>query len=232
MKTIALGDTHGRTNWKDIVAKETFDKVVFIGDYLDTHDDVSGATQLENLKEIIAYKKENMDKVVLLIGNHDFHYLATSKNQYSGFQRLFKLAFQEQLHKAIDENLLQACYIQGDTIFTHAGVTQTWCEDNNIDFSNLEQSINDLFKFKPNRFEFSVGENMSEYGDDITQTPIWVRPDSLIKDKIKGYYQVVGHTTQDKIMSANGVVFIDTLGTSGEYLEIIDGTFAIVNPNK
>ena len=32
MKTIFLGDTHGRSLWKDIVAKETPDRVVFIGD--------------------------------------------------------------------------------------------------------------------------------------------------------------------------------------------------------
>ena len=33
MKIVALGDTHGRYNWKDIVAKESdADKIVFIGD--------------------------------------------------------------------------------------------------------------------------------------------------------------------------------------------------------
>jgi len=36
MKTIALGDTHGRYNWKDIVAKESdADKIVFIGEVFD-----------------------------------------------------------------------------------------------------------------------------------------------------------------------------------------------------
>jgi predicted phosphodiesterase len=36
MKIIALGDTHGRTMWKDIVAKESdADKIVFNGDLSD-----------------------------------------------------------------------------------------------------------------------------------------------------------------------------------------------------
>jgi len=39
MRIIALGDTHGRTDWKQITARERFDKVVFIGDYFDTHED-------------------------------------------------------------------------------------------------------------------------------------------------------------------------------------------------
>ena len=29
MRIIALGDTHGRTDWKQITANEKFDKVVF-----------------------------------------------------------------------------------------------------------------------------------------------------------------------------------------------------------
>ena len=34
MKTIAIGDTHGRSQWKDIVKKEKdVDKIIFIGDY-------------------------------------------------------------------------------------------------------------------------------------------------------------------------------------------------------
>ncbi len=37
MKTIVIGDIHGRTSWKDIIEKEqTWDKVIFIGDYFDS----------------------------------------------------------------------------------------------------------------------------------------------------------------------------------------------------
>lgn len=33
MKIVCLGDTHGRTHWKNIVAKETdADKIIFIGE--------------------------------------------------------------------------------------------------------------------------------------------------------------------------------------------------------
>ena len=36
MKTIFIGDIHGRSIWKDIVARENADRVVFIGDYFDS----------------------------------------------------------------------------------------------------------------------------------------------------------------------------------------------------
>ena len=75
-KLIILGDTHGRTTWKEILNKEKeFDKFIFIGDYLDTHENITGEQQLENFKDIRKFKEDNKDKVVLLFGNHDFHYL-------------------------------------------------------------------------------------------------------------------------------------------------------------
>lgn len=56
MKTIVLGDIHGRRVWMDVVNTQTFDKVVFLGDYVDSFD-VSGKDQLENLMDIVAFKK-------------------------------------------------------------------------------------------------------------------------------------------------------------------------------
>ena len=68
MKTIVIGDIHGRTIWKQIVRHNTFDKVVFEGDYFDSFD-ISVKDQLKNFNEIIKFKERFPDKVVLLIGN-------------------------------------------------------------------------------------------------------------------------------------------------------------------
>lgn len=70
MKTVVLGDIHGRTIWKDILEKETPDRVIFLGDYVSTHKGVSSEQQIFNLEEILNYKEENPDKVILLRGNH------------------------------------------------------------------------------------------------------------------------------------------------------------------
>jgi UDP-2,3-diacylglucosamine pyrophosphatase LpxH len=225
MRIIALGDTHGRDTWKKIIAKENFDKIVFIGDYLDSRDGISGETQLQNFIDILQYKRENIDKVVLLFGNHDFHYLPTSREPYSQYQHMFRDQFQNVLVEAIDERLLQMCYSHGNFLFSHAGFTKTWCKTKmgnpNPSGDSFVEGVNTLFLTDPNSFEFTPGESFSWTGDDITQTPIWVRPYSLVKDKIDRYLQIVGHTTVERIEVGHEIVPIDAIG-SGEYLIIED----------
>ncbi len=214
-----IGDVHGRDCYKKILKDNPdTDLTIFIGDYFDSFD-IPAVVQIHNFKEIVAYKKENMDKVVLLTGNHCYHYLKTTQQRYSGYQQIHHIDIQELLNKALDEDLIQMCYISGNILFSHAGVTKTWCKDNDVDLNNLEQSINDLFKYKPNSFKFLDG---NIYGDNIYQSPIWIRPNSLIKDKIDNYTQIVGHTQQNELTFKDDIILIDTLGTSGEYLVIID----------
>lgn len=71
MKLVILGDIHGRTCWKDIIEYEKPDKVIFLGDYVSTHHNISDDDQFNNLIGILNYKKENPEKVILLRGNHE-----------------------------------------------------------------------------------------------------------------------------------------------------------------
>jgi hypothetical protein len=234
MKIIALGDTHGRTIWKSIVTKEPFDKVVFIGDYFDTHEDISAGQQKDNFRDIIQYKEANKDKVVLLFGNHDFHYLSAMDQQYSGFNRFHAIEIEELLLAALDNDYLQMCFIYEQFLFVHAGVTKTWCRNTlgKDHFENgkvLEQTINDLFRSKPNKFGFTPGRRYDPYGDEVEQSPVWVRPDSLFIDRLDSFTQIVGHTVQEKLIPFSDVTLIDTLGTSGEYLCIVDGEMQVKN---
>lgn len=219
MRIIAIGDIHGRSIWKEITAKNDFDKVIFIGDYFDSFD-IPAREQMDNFLDMIAFKKANMDKVILLFGNHDYHYLRGVEERYSGYQNIHSVDIGEMLHGAIDNNLIKMCHIEDKFLFTHAGVTKTWCKNWHIDKDSIEDNLNDLLKHKPDSFKFQ-GNNI--YGDNITQSPIWVRPRSLHQDAIKGYVQVVGHTQQDELIITDHTILIDCLDTSGEYLEIIDG---------
>jgi predicted phosphodiesterase len=230
MKIVALGDTHGRVIWKEIVEKEKdADMIVFIGDYFDTHHSgVSGNKQLVNFKEILEFKRANPNKVIMLTGNHDFHYMRGIGENYSGYQAGYAIDFGEAIHDALSDDSLQMCWVHDKYVFTHAGVTKTWAWANEIDVNNLAQSINDLFKFKPNKFKFTVGPRWDNYGDDITQTPIWVRPESLHNDILSDITCVVGHTTQESIKINNDIILIDTLGTSQEYLVIENNIAKIV----
>ena len=85
MKLIAVGDIHGRGFWKEVVEKEKdFDKFIFMGDYFDNFPPMTQREIQENFAQILAFKKMNPDRVVMLIGNHDYHYIFEGQ-KYSGY---------------------------------------------------------------------------------------------------------------------------------------------------
>jgi predicted phosphodiesterase len=140
MKTLFLGDTHGRSLWKLIMELEKPDKVIFIGDYFDS-DDISTVEQIHNFKEIIEYKKSSGKEVVLLIGNHDYQYMdVDDEGSYSGYQPGEKAI---QIKQILKENIehLQMAHIHEDWLCTHAGVSNAFIDKFNIDSSNIEKSL-------------------------------------------------------------------------------------------
>lgn len=224
MKVVALGDIHGRVIWKKIVEENTqVTKWIFMGDYFDTRENITAHQQIENFKNILQFKNENQNKVVLLLGNHDYHYLKGVQEKYSGFAKFFQMDINEVLEPAVASGLLQMCFVHDKFLFTHAGVTNTWCVRNGIDRSNLEESINQAFMNDLDAFSFAYGPNMSKTGDDVTQSPIWVRLPSLFEDAVIGYVYVVGHTPLEELTITDNVIGIDTLGTTQEFLIIEDG---------
>ena len=75
MEVLSIGDTHGNNvleRVKELVPK--YDKIIFVGDYVDSFT-LDNITINKNLIDLIEFKKENLDKVILLLGNHDLHYL-------------------------------------------------------------------------------------------------------------------------------------------------------------
>lgn len=224
MKVVALGDTHGRNIWELIVKQEAeADLFVFMGDYFDTRENITAHQQIENFKNILKFKEYYPNKVVLLLGNHDYHYLKGVQEKYSGFAKFFQIDINEVLEPAVASGLMQMCFVHDKFLFTHAGVTNTWCARNNIDKNNFEESINQAFMTDLNAFSFAVGANMSKTGDDVTQSPIWVRLPSLFEDAVTGYVYVVGHTPLEELTITDNVIGIDTLGTTKEFLIIDDG---------
>lgn len=228
MKNIIIGDTHGRNSWKSLVNLE-YDKFIFIGDYFDSFK-IPGIIQLQNFNEIIEFKKQNSDKVELLIGNHDYHYFPNIREDYSGYQASKRFDFQNVLNEAYNDGLLNVCYGYKDYIISHAGITKTWFNKYELDINNVVESVNNLFKYKPNTFYFQMGRRFSNTGDDITQGPFWVRPKSLYMNMLDDYNFVVGHTSVEQINVFNEKIFlVDCLDTGNQYLEITDEGYKIVD---
>jgi hypothetical protein len=234
-KIICLGDTHGRTTWKDIVTKELPDEVVFIGDYLDSFG-ISAENQLNNLKDILEYKKYSEisgKKVVLLIGNHDFHYMKCAGESYSGYQNGMQYIFNEILENNMKE--FQMCYRINDLLFSHAGISNAWydtqCKKYELEvLQSVDENINYLWNTTGNPFKFN---GKDPYGNDITQGPLWIRPQSLYVDRIDKFTQIVGHTSVKHInppKEESQFYLIDALEQNKEYLEILleeDNTYKI-----
>ena len=140
-----------------------------------------------------------------------------------------------QICPVISDNIshLQMAYRLEDYLFTHAGVSSEFMDEVFKDWSidTLVDQLNELFIFKPKLFEFN---GTDPYGDNTWQTPIWIRPRSLMKANRQTlrqkFIQIVGHTQVRKLdlegskNAAGGrYYFIDCMQTSKEYLVISDG---------
>ena len=236
MRTVVIGDTHGRSNWKLAIHQEKPDRVIFIGDYFDSFE-LSGVEQIDNFKQIIKYKEDNPQvEVVMLIGNHDHHYFPeVGHTGTSGYQS----GIAPSIIQVVDENRhhLQMAYGFGDYLFTHAGVSPVWMDKvfgpDDWSKENIVVDLNEMFRYKPKVFDFT---GLEPSGDNAIQTPIWIRPRSLMsankkheKGLKKDYIQVVGHTQMRRLdldgsdkFTGGRYYFIDTMDTSGQYLVIED----------
>ena len=247
MKTIVIGDVHGRSLWKLIVNQEQdADRIVFIGDYFDSFD-IKGDDQINNFLDIIEYKKSSNKEIIMLVGNHDFHYFPeVGDTGTSGYQTRLAPSIQH----VIDSNKehLQMAYQMDEFLFSHAGISSRFLDSVfGIDGWKIEtmvEQINELFKYKPLTFNFGEAVSIKKmsyldpYGDNEEQSPIWIRPRSLMaanKNTLrKEVIQVVGHTQVKKLdlvgaeKAAGGRYYlIDCQGTTGEYLIIEDGNLIV-----
>ena len=202
MKLMAISDIHGELFWEKAVEEEDPDILIYLGDYFDSFY-LSAEEQIKTFNKIITLKKKRKKRkktTILLTGNHDHHYYpGIGYSGTSGYQSGASIAIEDVIRKNKDS--LQLAYQYGKYLFTHAGVSETFLKytvevynENNIaDFLNM------LFLTNPLIFRF-FGRN--SYGDDTCQTPLWIRPKSLMRDTAgsflqEKYIQVVGHTAID-----------------------------------
>ena len=199
---IIIPDVHGRVFWKEIV-KNSEDKIIFLGDYVDPYpgENISLIGALDNLSEIIDYKKSNPSKVILLLGNHDFMYMDFEHNKYScrhDFEN------EPKITKILMDNrdLFQMNYsieVKNKLyIFSHAGILKPWIEKyKNLfgEFPGSLDKINELYRNWDPEFISSLLEisyyrgGWSDFGSMIWSD---VREHSVSCEE--NIYQIFGHT--------------------------------------
>lgn len=226
-RIVVLGDIHGRTVWKNIIAKEQPNQVIFLGDYVSTHDNISEEDQVENLKEILRYKDEHPE-TILLRGNHDMQHLGYESIEISGyFPRVA-----EMMADLKDEFLAktQWIHVMGGTVFSHAGISKAWLEANNL-------ALDVINSLEPSElFGFNTSDPHDLYGNSPEQPPTWIRPMALAGEMIPDYNQVVGHTAVDHCFNVKDVIadtpynlwLCDALD-QGAYLRIENGVITEQN---
>ena len=132
-KIAVVPDVHGKSFWKEAKEKiDSVDEVVFLGDYLDTYSFkglLNREIELNNFLEILNFKKEYPDKIILLLGNHDIGYLlrlGCSRQTHGEMFDIYQNHFEENIA------LFQMTeYIQLNNekiFFSHAGILKKWAE--------------------------------------------------------------------------------------------------------
>lgn len=213
--TIAIGDIHGLATWKTIVENHPESRIIFLGDYLDPYMYIPNKVLINNLRNIIDLKKERADDVILLLGNHDVHYFV--EDAPSCTRRNYQIA--PEAFKIFTENqtLFTYAFQDGQTIFTHAGISQQWFD---FDFggdpnSNIADQINNPANKVRQNDIFSIGYLRGGMRSDRGGI-LWADIDELT-NPLQGYTQVVGHNRVEKITERQGstpdtkIIFCDCL---------------------
>ena len=227
MKIITIGDLHGSPVWKNI-RTENWDRMVFIGDYVDSSD-YDAKEIKQNLVDIIELKKIYTEKVILLWGNHDLAYF------YGGHERHHASGFRKKLlpgyFSLFTENrrLFQAAFGVENYLWTHAGVVQKWFNDYIID--QIRPSDGDLACTLNRLFEayylplFHVGKLRGGLNED--GGIFWSHKYETEDDPLMGYHQIVGHTkTRSGVLVSNhygqdtSVTWVDCLDSSDEFYKV------------
>jgi hypothetical protein len=216
---LAIGDVHGRDFWKHYI-KEDFTEFYVTGDYFDSFDQPF-VRQYRNFTELCERARED-SRIKLCLGNHDYHYLGKVMEQYSGYQEDHYYEIYQILEQNID--LLKVVYVTADKyIISHAGVSAWFIKRiKRAGYNNVED-INRAFTESRGILQFNGHD---PFGNDITQSPIWIRPDSLEKQPVPGYNQIAGHTPIEEIKTVTlpdkkqktiTITYIDTHDTESIY---------------
>jgi len=221
MKTVVIGDTHAHYAWREVLKTEDdWGRVIFLGDYFDTFQNKTAASQLGVFKDIVSLIDKHPDReVVLLIGNHDIHYFPEIATQAtSGFSYSTRAIVSPYLD--LVRSKLKVAYSFDDFIFSHAGISSEFMDRRFKDWSpKLAVGLVNSLHLKELLFC-----GYDPYGDDTYQTPIWIRPASLIRAnkerEISKYKQVVGHTNMKKPLKSDNYYFLDCMG--GGYYGVIE----------
>ena len=232
MKIGILGDLHGLNTWKQFtIENPDMGMWIFLGDYLDSYSHKDEQI-INNFLDIIQFKKDNPDKVILLLGNHEISYF---ENQMCSGYRVGMAPIVNSIYKD-NKDLFQIAYQYKNYLFTHAGVSKKWYNWAKNVFLDVEEkfhpedfadALNIISKTSSSGCLYSVGRirGGSSFGG-----PLWADRNETMEGIIPGFNQIVGHTPHKEItkvtkfmgteLEDRSITYCDNLQTSKEFLTL------------
>ena len=226
---IIIPDVHGRPFWRYPAVTYRKANFVFLGDYLDPygHDFIDDEKAFEGLVDILAFKKANPNRVTLLLGNHDMHYLSEDIIKGSRYDevnaernRAFFTSNRDSFQIAFETSVNGMRYL-----FSHAGVGRMWIKryahlkDEDITASWLNKCLNSYdFTEALNEVSFERG------GEDQFGSMIWAdaREQLVTTNVMMDMTQIFGHTLLDCPLNIqNRIYCLDC--ARAFYLNLLDG---------
>ena len=211
--TIAIGDVHGLDLWRDVVEAHPECRVVFLGDYLDPYGYVHKGKLLDNLLAIMQLKRDRPEDVVLLLGNHDLHYFC----EEACVGTRFDMEIAADASKLFLDNihLFQYAFQYGEYLFTHAGVSQEWF-DNDFCGDAARPIADQLNNPAADQVPALLRVGSARGGRACDTGGIFWADKSELEEPLYGFTQIVGHNRVAEVTEHTGpgggrIVFCDCL---------------------
>lgn len=209
---IVIPDVHGRDFWlKPVEAGMGKEHILFLGDYVDPYDSegISDYQALRYFEFLLSLKRQNMNEMTLLLGNHDLHYV--DRSLFSGrFNRENADRYRQLIRENADcfDMAAESTIGRKRFLFSHAGIMFGWIvyNKNILNVSKTDEIcrvLNEMWHnptLRPDLMKVLAQVSESRWGSYPFGSPVWSDVDdmTLARPEISNYYQVFGHTQQDK----------------------------------
>ncbi|MDR2410821.1 MAG: metallophosphoesterase [Bacteroidales bacterium] len=206
---LIVPDVHGRNFWKPVLDYKGM--IIFLGDYTDSYsrEGFSQKDAYQGLLQIVDFKKQNPERVTLLVGNHEMHYyniyFASSRFDDDYFDR-----YNEILAGKETAGLFQLCKQIDNYLFIHAGITKGWYDAHFEEFSKLgntlEEQLNMLFVTNKKAFHEA---SKHRGGYHSAGSPLWAALNEHFEETEPfddSIIQIIGHTRmsdEDPVIEGN-----------------------------